>query len=194
MAESNFQFSLGPMPSSRTGAHLKKGNPIISQSDIKQAVPSWLHTGTTENVTQDFSMQQECECRVWPLDRAVKQNPFIGSWAEQPNELSLNACGQECIKSPLNRGANTLGMRGQSVCKNQCLWTEMHTQVHTTAAIRGTWKTLIDICGVRRINRTVFCVKIKPFFKIKYHFRMVVILCVEYSITIKRLWLCIMTA
>ena len=40
MAESNFQFSLGPMPSSRTGAHLKKGNPIISQSDIKQAVPS----------------------------------------------------------------------------------------------------------------------------------------------------------
>ena len=30
MAESNFQFSLGPMPSSRTGAHLKKGNPLTN--------------------------------------------------------------------------------------------------------------------------------------------------------------------
>ena len=167
MAESNFQFSLGPMPSSLTGADIKKEKHIISQSDIKQEVPSGLHTGTTENVTQGFWMQQECECRVWPLDRAVKQNPFIGSWAEQPNELSLNACGQECIKSPLNGGANTLGMRGQSVCKNQCLWTEVHTQVHTTAAIHGTWKTLIDICDVRRINRTVFCIKNKTLFQNK---------------------------
>ena len=81
-------------------------------------------------------MQRECECRVRPLDRAVKLNPFIGSWAEQPNELSLNACGQECIKSPLNGEANTSGMKANLFVKNQCLSREMPTQVHirTTAA------------------------------------------------------------
>lgn len=58
---------------------------------------------------------------VWPLDRAVKENPFTGSWAEQPNELSLNACGRECIKSPLNRGADTSGMKANLFAKKSML-------------------------------------------------------------------------
>ena len=112
MAESNFQFSPWAYALKSYWSSFKKTeNHIISQSDIRPA-----DRPAVENGTQGSSVQRES---LRPLDAAVKLNPFIGCWAERTNELSLNACGQECIKSPLNRGANTSGTGANLFVKNQ---------------------------------------------------------------------------